>query len=270
MDFAKYVALLETGALWFSRADMLGESFGDRLGDPFEGTLSHPTVAELRQKYIEFKSKSGETLSEEQLNERVDHHIRLNRFIREWTYVSSWHMNERESAAMWHLYARSNEGVAIQSTYAKLRWCLPQRYPKAEGIPAAILQGEAVVGMGLGVNIGRVQYLDYATEAIPEYTFLHPLFFKIKSFEHAQELRAVTGALPLVKKPGDRTPPHAWAMRNPELGRSVTVLLDKLIENVYVAPTAPAWFVEVVAAVTRKYGLANKPIRSALDETPLL
>ena len=39
---------------------------------------------------------------------------------RDCTAVNCWHINEHESAAMWDLYLKSNEGIAIQSTYQKL------------------------------------------------------------------------------------------------------------------------------------------------------
>ena len=52
-------------------------------------------------------------------------------------------------------------------------------------------------------------------------------------------------------------------------GISVPVDLQKLIQNIYVAPTSPKWFVELVKSITRKYGL-NKPVlQSALDSKPV-
>jgi hypothetical protein len=35
--------------------------------------------------------------------------------------INGWHYNEYESAAMWDLYSQANAGIAIQSTYRKLR-----------------------------------------------------------------------------------------------------------------------------------------------------
>ena len=34
--------------------------------------------------------------------------------------INCWHMNDFESEAMWKLYLKSNEGIAIQSTYQRL------------------------------------------------------------------------------------------------------------------------------------------------------
>src|SRR5262249_52425574 len=41
LDFTKYVSMLEEGALWFSRAD--------RLGDPFDSELPNSVIARMKQ-----------------------------------------------------------------------------------------------------------------------------------------------------------------------------------------------------------------------------
>lgn len=256
MDFAKYVSLLDSGALWFSRADKLSEGFEGKMGDTFEGTLSHGNVAVMRDYFSNYIKDDGQPLM---TSKEVEDWIRVNidsrRLPREWTYVNSWHMNERESAAMWKLYARTNEAVAIQSTYAKLRDCLPSQAmvgSPGEGLPETWVQRESLV------FLGEVQYIDYATEPIPFGSALYPFVYKRKSFEHEREVRAVVKAVALVD------------IENLEPGRLITVSLQDLVENVYVAPTAPAWFRSVVEAVTRKYGLAHKVVRSSLDDAPLL
>ena len=53
-------------------------------------------------------------------------------------------------------------------------------------------------------------------------------------------------------------------------GRLFEVSLDDLVEAVYVAPTAPTWFYNLVVAITSKYGFAHKPIiRSSLEIDPV-
>jgi hypothetical protein len=41
-------------------------------------------------------------------------------------FVSCWHMSEYESDAMWKLYGASNNCVAIRSTFARLKACMPK------------------------------------------------------------------------------------------------------------------------------------------------
>lgn len=36
-------------------------------------------------------------------------------------FVNCWHLNEYESAAMWDLYLKNEEGVAIQTTFNRIK-----------------------------------------------------------------------------------------------------------------------------------------------------
>jgi hypothetical protein len=101
MDFVKFVAMLERGGLYFSRADL--------LGDPFEGTFTPGSIEALTTK-LGYTKDAAREWSE------IVKHIRKN------SYVSCWHESEDESAALWRLYGNT---VAIRSTCGKLRAFLP-------------------------------------------------------------------------------------------------------------------------------------------------
>jgi hypothetical protein len=105
MDLAKFLALLVDKALYFSRADL--------LGDNFEGSVSLANHREYIKRY--------------QANpERVAPPGTVNfSGIREFVYINCWHMNEFESAAMWSLYGGEKGAIAIRSTYAALAAALP-------------------------------------------------------------------------------------------------------------------------------------------------
>jgi len=158
--------------------------------------------------------------------------------FRKRVYINCWHMNERESFAMWNLYVRSNEAIAIQSTYQLLRTCLPSL-----------------------INAGSVQYIDYTLDFVPEDDLLRPFMYKRKSFEHERELRAIIDV-----EDDDET----WVGHTVgSIGRTVPVSLDDLVEKIYVAPTSPSWFAELVRSVMSKYGLEKPVVMSSLDEKPV-
>lgn len=220
MDFTKYVALLDSGSLYFPRSDL--------LGDPFEGSTSRANLAMRARVDGDVTSRVLEKI-EKYISEQL-------RWSRQWTFINSWHMNEYESAAMWRLYAKSNEAISIQSTYDCLHNCLPSN-----------------------VYVGEVEYIDYEAEWMPEDNTFWPFIHKRKSYEHERELRAVFQ---------DGSP--EFGQRNMETGRLIEVSIEDLVETVYVAPTAPSWFRNLVEAVTAKYGFANVPIiRSSLDTDPV-
>jgi hypothetical protein len=93
MDFAKFVDLLESKALFFSRLDS--------LGDPREGLL---TVKEL-----------------DGLSGRSDGMAQSIEKSRSLSFVNCWHRGTGESMAMWDLYGASACGVAIKTTMKSLK-----------------------------------------------------------------------------------------------------------------------------------------------------
>lgn len=100
-----------------------------------------------------------------------------------------------------------------------------------------------------------MQYVDYQRVVIPEGNTFWPFVHKRRSFEHERELRAITAHL----RAGPR-PPNI----------RISVDLGKLIENVFVAPTCPHWFAELVGNLLVRYGLPHLvPQRSSLDDQPL-
>lgn len=244
MDFTKYVSMLVSSSLFFSRADL--------LGDPFEGSSSRANIVlrpEVYKDMIEEMSKANPANESAGVG-WLEEWSRIVESTRQWVYVNSWHMNEYESAAMWDLYATNRaEAIAIQSTYAQLRECLPSQIHMGGDNPTQ-------------VYLGEVQYIDYERDWLPEGNLFYPFVHKRKSFEHERELRAIFDEMSA--NVGN------LSVRNPKKGQLIEVSLDGLIEAVYVAPTAPSWFRDLVEAVTGKYGFAHKPIyRSSLGQDPV-
>jgi len=227
MDLAKFVSLLSTRSLYFCRTDL--------LGDPYEGTMPHTVSSTVTDMMAEDQSE-------------IDSRARLSAIreaYRQWAYVSCWHMNEDESAAMWSLYARTNEAVAIRSTYRKLRDGLPEN-----------------------VYTGTVEYIDYRTQQFPEYDLDFPLVHKRLSFQHEREVRAVIPEPPFDGDDDPAAKRAAILRENDEVGKAVPVSLDALVDRVYVAPTTPAWFSKSVASLVAQYGFAFDVYPSTLDEPP--
>jgi len=250
MDFTKYVSLLESKRLFFSRAD--------RLGDPFEGSISKRSMA--ARKYI--AEKFGREVQgvnsalvelagfEGKLWDSVEadtYHLRWNA---EWMFISCWHMNPVESSAMWQLYAPSGHGVALQTTYRKLRESLPN-----------------------DVYIGKVQYICYEKDLVDLKNAFSPFICKRESFSHEAELRAIHHDSPKYTKRDENTGEEVRAaahhVRNSEGGKSFAVDLDHLVENLYVSPVAESWYAELVTSVTQRYSCTFPVNQSSLDATPI-
>ena len=221
MDFTKFVSLLQNGGLYFPAvAD---------LNDTFEGSFGGGNQALRPLVHRHFPSEIRVTAGE------------LVQRLRKWVAASCWHMNDQESAAMWKLYARTDEAVCIQSTFRGLREAL-----------------------GDNARAGVVRYVDYETEWIPESNPLAPFLYKRKSFEHEHEVRAIIplGDLNALK--------HEVNPRLPkEGGRWVKLDLPKFIHRIYVAPDSPDWFHQLVRDVSQQYQHgAIEVVRSALAQAP--
>ena len=157
MDFAKFVSLLSTQTLFFARAD--------RLSDAWEGAMTRPNL-NARQ----FDIRNIFELNQEQQAGLTRRLSNLFECMKKHTYISCWHENEQESAAMWKLYVTGGQGIAVQSTFKSLTQALGTSYP---------------------FHAGLVRYKDYNADTFPEGNTLAPFVHKRASFAHEREVRAV-------------------------------------------------------------------------------
>lgn len=185
MSLAKFVSLVlplnddrSVGGLRLSRVDT--------LGDPREGVPGEP---------------SAEAAAEVAVTQSA-------------YYVSSWHLNEVESAALWRLYGGGEGTVAVQSTYGRLR--------------TAILCDRSV-------GIGRVRYAS-AEQREPQASRVSQLLRKRLNFEYERELRIV--ACDAREIPGPT-------------GLVLPIKLDLLIESIYIAPFDEQWVGDTVRRLLR-------------------
>jgi len=207
MDLPRLLSLLEESALYFAKVG--------KLDDPYEGVLSRPAVESLMQ------HASG------QHNVKV-----LTTGARSLLFVSSWHLSEHESAAMWKVYSAAGQGIAVQSTVGAIQTALRDAEDR--------------------VMIGRVKYIDYGADPMSDYNLFTLAYCKRKSFEYEKELRLSIAHADLAAP-----------------GKPVPVDLVALIDRVYVAPRLPDWMAQLTGKVLRRYGLEVEVVHSDLDDPPL-
>ncbi len=227
MDFTKYVSLLSKRALFFASAD--------KLGDPFEGSYSKANIAMRPELY---KDK----IPEEILEKLAD----FAHVSRRFTMISCWHWSDYESAAMWKLYSRESDGIAIKTDFQSL---------------SKSFTGED------SIYIGTVNYVDYDTFFIPERNMMSPYLHKRKSFEPEREVRALTidsQTLEELEKIGFSESEAVYSV-----GKYQSVDLSVLISEIVVAPFAEDWFLELVASVADRYDLQAPVKKSSLAEEPV-
>ena len=224
LDFSKFVSLISSKSLFFCRAD--------QFSDPFEGSYPAYNFVHRREVYND--------MSDEMFQDVFTQRTAFVKGVKEWTYISCWHANEYESAAMWNLYTKTSDSIAVETTYEKLKNVLPDN-----------------------VYLGCVNYIDYQLEWLREDSIFSPFIHKRKSFEHENEVRALFFDFPKEDKgKGSRTQNH-------ELGKFFPVRLNELVTAVHISPTAPDWIVEVIVNVCRTYGLSANVKKSDLYSAPV-
>jgi hypothetical protein len=256
LDFAKFVALLDSSAIYFPRADTFVDTFevavpvADRAAAR-EAALAILTGGEVSRAGILAYIARHTDRSVDELARMPDERIarEMLRLSNRALFVSCWHMNDEESAAMWDVYLGGRDGVALQTT-------------------VGILRDELDRGSGdeTPVFLGAVTYLDYARQSWGAYRPFNAVMHKRRSFAHETELRAV------VIRP-------TWAEMGQYAGRpedvpnlsglSVPIDLDRLVRRVVISPRAEAWFVDLVSSMLRRFGLSQTPLHSDLYGAPV-
>ena len=255
LTFTKMVAMLVDKVLHFSRADTFLDRF--EIGVPAhdmaaarrwtaygiaDGSISRAGLTSYLAAITEQPAASFAGMNDDQLVAQA------MRYTSHALFLSSWHVNDGESAAMWDLFSHGTEpGVAIESTVGLLR----------EQLEAGSGDTE--------VFLGAVQYLDYATDTWGEFRAFNRVFHKRRSFEHEREVRAVIvrpryaelAALDL-----DRV---TRAARN---GIDIPIVFGRLARRLWISPRAEEWFASLVERVVGKFE-ADVPIaRSRLYDAP--
>ena len=212
LDLSKFVDLLLYKKLFLSRSD--------KFEDQYEGTFSEPTFEEIKK------------LATDNPNFLDYYKIHRKNVV-----ISSWHINEYESFAMWQIFTQKNEGLAIQSTLGKLQ--------KALSIDTEFEQ-----------YIGEVNYIDYKKEYIPFENTFFPFLFKRKSFQYEREVRVISD----VTKIGLEI----------DNGLKIDVNLEELIEKIYIHPKSENWYKKLVMDLVFRLGFDFQTEKSDLESDILI
>jgi len=223
IDFSKYVDLLDSKRLFFPRLSVLQKH------DPYEGSFI-PLL--FRQNINQSMKKSLK---------------KSDKILPNSTFVSCWYLNDSESAALWKLFPKSNEGIAIKSTVGKLKQSLALWIGNNINIILrAVVYGHEKVR---GQKTNNAESLSFSGDAA--------IFTKRQCFEHEKELR-------LAIYSHDLTAP----VRPNRYGLPLEVDLDAMISEIIISPEAPHWIKDLVERVTKKYGFSFKIKQSRLNKLP--
>ena len=147
MTFDRLQKLLETELLWFARLD--------QFDDPLEGTLTDGELSFDPPAYghpVQIRDATSDPIAQ---------------MMRQTAYVQCWRMGA-ESMAMWDLYGKAQDSVAVTTTVGLLKHQLSKDTRS--------------------VYMAEVEYADWNEPRILKGVF-DPVLRKIKGYEHESEMR---------------------------------------------------------------------------------
>ncbi len=216
MSLAKYESLLKSQALFFCRAD--------KFSDPYEFSIPRPEF-EFRLSPKKFEdeervfNRTDTVFDPAVAKKKADDLGALHKRVRTATTVNCWHINNNESDAMWQLYLKDNEGIAVRTNKKKLY--------------------DSLNGAKQNIVISKVRYINYETDIwyhgtefpIEGYNFYTPVMHKRIEFQHERELR-------IYHHDHQREKDGYWDTQPNKVGELITVDIPTLVESVIFHPTA--------------------------------
>jgi hypothetical protein len=198
MSFAKFVWMLQKKQLWLSSAELLDDKW--------------ELMPDSQQLNYIINNRPA-SLSAEATTDRVAAAVKA---LRKNTFINCWTASEHESHALWRIYCPSPEGVAIQTTFDRLK-------------------------QSVGLPIGEVVYTSNEVKSA-KLDAWQLVIQKRPMFAYEQEVRVV-----LVQ---DYTDPEHPERRT--VGTRLNWDPELHLENIWVHPESEFWFIETVTETVRR------------------
>ena len=234
MSLSKLLQMLQSRTIWFSRVDQL------LADDPYEGSLPFNLLESERSPKREAVTEKKHGMTAGSVAQMRKTFLETFKNQRERTFVSCWHSGSTDNDAMWRLYGAEKDGsVCVRSTVSLLSRELPSF-----------------------ISVGRVEYVNYEDQWLGNSSIYVPFFRKRTCFEHEREVRFLFNTnvddLELSRKPGkDNT---GWAVNfSPEV----------CLTNIFISPTAPSWFREVVEGALRELEMDITVCEAPMAKRPI-
>jgi hypothetical protein len=215
MSMTKFLSVIQDSQFFFPSLDLLSRE------DKFEGLfnlLDHPLSNSIP----------------------LDNNFQRN--YRKHCFVNCWNNNVYESYALWKIYLDGgNEGVAIETSFSKLKDCFKS--------------------FSEDIYIGKV---DYAPGFHTASRFI-TCTTKRTQFEYENEVRVIYEKVPFDEHGKEQVdiPPV-------KSGYYIPIDLQVLFSRVITSPFAPSWFHGLVTGVMNKYGYTQVEVsKSTLASEPV-
>ena len=281
MSLPKFLSLIQQNSLFMGNLERMAQD------DKFEGIL--PSANFVHRKWNSVNDVPLAVTNKLKMNvifhETGDLHACLENYKevqelrikqafahRRSYFVNCWHLNEYESLAMWDTYSRKDEGIAIVSSESNFI--------------------DAFSSINNDIFGGVVKYADYDS---PDFTIdvdsgFNSIMCKRASYDYEREYRLVFWDTDVTHKyiPMQAVEFDSNGNGNifngrvsmgrseediegvePKLSFNAKCDLNKLINEIYVSPSASSWFFNIVKEIVKKYEVTVPIKQSELSKDPL-
>jgi hypothetical protein len=221
LDMSRYLSFLQSKSLYLARAD--------RFDDKFEGSFTPSVRAAIRKAYKD---------------NRIDFtYENFKRELRGSVYVSCWTLGLDDNMALWAMYGKPENTIAITTTVGRMRAAL-QAWTYPSSTPASIVKVEYIK-----------PWRDPKVRIVP---YSNIFRYKVTAYSFEQEVRIIL----------DRHSVN-FGTNYKEEGVLLPVAPAKFIRSVVVSPLAGRSFRDMVADVTNRYGVDARVRQSKLAMAPI-
>jgi hypothetical protein len=244
LTFPKFISLLATSALWFSKLGV--------LEDALEGTIPGPTRAQMKSQDRAMEDWFPDEWRKQQVRGFVE---RNEEDGRELVVANCWFVGERESRPMWDAYVKNDEGVAIRST--------------AECLANSLFVSHECWWMG------KVKYVDLASydrmDVYEGHQAYLRAFLKDEKYASENELRVATmnwvtpGCLNPDGSPQTERQKSGLVYSRDRGGILVGANLGRLMKEIRTAPGTSEWHHNLIALLISGARIPCPVVRSEYE-----
>ncbi len=219
LDLPRFINFLKTSSLYLCRSDL----FPDKFEGSFTPAIREAISAAYKKNRIEYGYEE------------------FKKELREGVFLNCWSLGIDDNMALWQLYGKTDDCVAITTTVSKLATAIKR-----------------FTGSGY-LSIRKVDYIRHWKDpAIVVNPYSSVFRYKVVGYKFENEVRVILDRFEATFESPDK-----------EDGVSIHVDLSIFLRSIVVSPECSHWFREVVKDIASKYGVSC-PIRvSSMSRKPI-
>lgn len=219
LDMPRFISFLKTSSLYLCRSDL--------FSDKFEGSFT-----------ASIKEAIGNAYKKNRIKYTYD---KFKKELREGVFINCWSLGIDDNMALWKIYGKTDDCVAITTTVKKLRSAL-----------------DKFSGQGR-LSLRKIDYIKHWKDPKIEVKPYSNVFkYKTVGYTFENEVRIIL----------DRFD-HTFEATSKDEGVMLPVDLRMFLRSVVVSPECSPWFKTVVEDIAVKYGVTCPIRNSSMSKQPI-